>query len=105
VEEYVCVTVQSQPNEAEAAFSSRLSRFWTHMLRQFPIEFESVYAETTTFEPSGNRLTRQYLATAGVIPLLEAEMGRHGIEYLPIDLDETFSKYEAVSPEWMQIEH
>lgn len=105
MEEYVCVTVQSQPNEAEAAFSRRLSRFWTHMLRQFPIEFESVFAETTNFERTGDRLTRQYLAAAAVIPLLESEMQRHGIDYLPIDLDETYSKFEAVSPEWMQIEH
>lgn len=105
MDELVSLTVQSQPSEAQAAFAARLSRFWTHMLRQYKTEFEQVYAERTVFEAAGDRITRQYLVGLNVIPLLEAELARHGIEHLPIDTDDVYSKYEAVSPEWMQIEH
>ena len=103
--DYVCVTVLSNAGESQADFSARLSRFWTHMLRIHKADFEKLYAETTQFERKGDRLSRQYLAEAGAIPLLEEELRMAGVQFEPIDLDETFSKYEAVPPEWMQIEH
>src|SRR5262249_56587762 len=105
VHDYVCVTVRSQPGEAEAEFAARLSRFWTHMLRDRTADFERVYAETTRFEPAGDRLTRQYLAELGVADLLEGELAAAGLEHEPIDRDDLFSKYEAAPPDWMQIEH
>jgi hypothetical protein len=105
MDEYVCITVLSNPGESEAEFSARLSRFWTHMLRTRKADFEKVYAETTVFERSSDHFTRQYLAEIGVVGLLEKEMGSADIALEPISLDEIFSKYEAVSPDWMQIEH
>ena len=105
VDDYVCITVLSNPDESQPDFSARLSRFWTHMLRARKSDFEKVYAETTDFEPKGARLTRQYLAKADVIAILEAEMKTAGIEHAPVDPDDLYSKYEAVSPHWMQIEH
>lgn len=103
--DYLCVTVVSKPGESEGAFSARLSAFWTHMLRGQKADFEKVYAETTEFEKDNVRLSRQYLAEAGVINLLETELRGAGLDFEPIDRDEVFSKYEAVAPEWMQIEH
>ena len=50
MEEYVCLTVLSRPGEAQADFASRLSQFWTHLLRNRKADFEKVYAETTSFE-------------------------------------------------------
>jgi len=105
VDDYVCVTVCSQPGEAEADFAARLSRFWTHMLRARPDEFERVYAETTKFERHGDRLARQYLAELGVADLLEQELAAAGLQHQPIDRDDLYSKYEASPPDWMQIEH
>ena len=105
MDEYVCITVLSNPSESQADFSARLSRFWTHMLRTRKPDFEKVYAETTAFAPTGDRLSRQYLAELTVIGVLKDEMRTAGVAFAPIDPDDLYSKYEAVSPEWMQIEH
>ncbi len=105
MEEYVCITVRSAEGEGEADFSARLSRFWTHMLRSRPDDFEKVYAETTKFELSGGRRTRRYAVEDAVVEVLEAELSRAGLEHEPVDRDDVYSKYETVAPEWMQIEH
>jgi hypothetical protein len=105
LEEYVCITVLSAPGEAQPDFSVRLSRFWTHMLRNHKADFEKVYAEKAGFEEKGNRLARLYLVREGVVPLLEREFAKVGVEYEEIDRADTYTKYEAVAPEWMQIEH
>ena len=105
MDDYLCLTVLSKPSESEADFSSRLSRFWTHMLRNFKADFEKVYAETTEFESAGDCLSRMYLFQVDVIARLEAELQTAGINHESIDRDEVYSKYEAVPPEWMQIEH
>jgi hypothetical protein len=105
VNDYLCVTVVSVPGESQPEFSARLSRFWTHMLRTQPDEFEKVYAETTAFGHEGDRVTRQYLVEDGVVDLLEREFQAAGVEHQPIDRDDTFSKYEATPPDWMWIEH
>ena len=103
--EYICLTVLSRPGESQADFAARLSRLWTYMLRSRQDDFEKVYAETTAFEQTGDRLTRQYLAEAGVRAVLEIELAAAGVEYEPIDPDDLYPKYEAAPPHWMQIEH
>jgi hypothetical protein len=105
VDEYVCVTVRSRPGEGTADFAARLSHFWTHMLRNHKGDFERVYAETTCFAEDAGRWTRQYLVADEVVSLLERELQAAGLDHAPTDRDEVFTKYEAVPPEWMQIEH
>lgn len=105
MDRYVCITVLSNPGEAQADFAARLSRFWTLMLRSNQDDFEKVYAETTAFVEQGTLLSRQYLVEADAIDTLETELQAELIAFVPIDRDDLFSKYEAVSPEWMQIEH
>ena len=105
MDEYVCITVISKPGESTGEFAARLSQLWTHLLRTWKDDFEKVYAETTSFELKGDRHTRQYLAEADVISLLEAEMRAAGVDFEPIDCDDLYSKYEAAPPHWMQIEH
>jgi hypothetical protein len=105
VDEYLCITVVSRPDEGQPEFSGRLSQFWTHMLRTHPDEFEKVYAETVKFESAGGRLSRQYLVEGAVADLLEREFAAAGLGHEPIDRDDTYSKYEAVPPAWMWIEH
>jgi hypothetical protein len=104
-DDYLCLTVVSLPGEGESAFKSRLSQFWTHMLRNHKDDFEKVYAETVKFGAEGNRVTRQYLVEATVVDLLEREMSTAGIAHEPIDRDDTYSKFEATPPDWMWIEH
>src|SRR5437764_1754278 len=103
--DYVFITVVSESSESEADFSARLSRFWTHMLRTRKPDFEKVYAEATAFEEQEGRLARQYLAEAEVVDVLELELRAAELDHEPIDRNEVYSKYEAVAPEWMQIEH
>jgi hypothetical protein len=105
MDEYVCLTVLSQIGESQGDFAARLSRFWTHMLRNRKSDFEKVYAETTKFGADDDRLSRQYLAQLEVIDILEAEMQSAGVEFKPVDRDDIFSRYEATPPDWMQIEH
>jgi hypothetical protein len=99
------LTVKSRPGEAEAEFKSRLSTFWTGQLRTHADEFEKVYAETVEFEKDGDALTRQYLIEASVADLLEKELRAGEVDFLPLDRDELYSKYEAAPPDWMWIEH
>ena len=105
MDEYVCITVRSKIGESQPEFAARLSRFWTHLLRTRKADFERIYAETTSFEETDERLSRQYLAKAEVLDVLEAEMKTAGVDHAPVDLDDVYSKYEAVRPHWMQIEH
>jgi hypothetical protein len=105
VDEFVCVTVRSTAGESEADFSARLSRFWTHMLRNHLADFEKVYAETTRFEQSAGCRSRRYAVESDVVDTLLGEFARAGLEHEPVDRDDVYSKYETVAPEWMQIEH
>lgn len=105
MDEYLCLTLLSDAGEPEADFKGRISRFWTHMLRSRPDDFEKVYAEAVHFEPAGDRLSRKYLVEAGVVPVLEAELRAAGVGYQPIDPDDLYTKYEAAPPDWFWIEH
>jgi hypothetical protein len=106
VDEYLCLTVLSRSGETAAKFAARLSQFWTRMLRERPAEFEKVYAETTAFENEpGAVLSRKYLVAIEVADIFADEMIATGIGHLPVDHHETYSKYEATPPEWMQVEH
>ena len=103
--DYICLTLLSNPGEGEAAFKARLAAFWTHMLRNKPTAYEGVYAEATQFERMEDQLTRQYLVEDRAIDALAPELAAHGVLAAPVDRDETYSKYEATSPDWFQIEH
>jgi hypothetical protein len=105
VDDYLCITVISHPGEGQGPFAARLSRFWTHMLRNHPHEFEKVYAETTAFEAAGDRVSRQYLVEEIVADVLEREFLAANVEHEPIDRGDRYSKYEATPPDWMWIEH
>ena len=105
MDEYNCITVLSQPGEGQGEFASRLTQVWTRMLRQRKADFEKVYAETAQFEEAGGCWSRQYLVKTDAAGIVEAELRGAGIDFEPIDSEELFSKYEAVAPEWMQIEH
>jgi len=105
VVEYLCLTLVSRPGEGEAGFKSRLSAFWTAMLRERPADFEQVYAETTAFEADGDRVSRKYLIEAGAADALASVLRSAVMDFQPIDPDDLYSKYEAAPPDWFWIEH
>jgi hypothetical protein len=105
VTEYVCLTAVAAAGESEAAFKARLTAFWTHLLRTNPDQYERVYAEATRFGVDGGRATRQYLVEAGAAGAVTAELAAAGVEFVPVDPDDTYTKYEATSPDWFQLDH
>jgi hypothetical protein len=105
MEEFQGITLKGKNGEMAPAFSGRLSVFWTLVLRQVPELFEKVYAETTEFEDHQGCPTRKYAVEPdGVAPLLQLVQA-NGLEFLPPDPDDTYTRHEAVAPEWWQIEH
>ncbi len=103
--EYLCLTLLGEPGESEPAFKARLTAFWTHLLRNRPEEYERVYAEATRFGETDGRVSRQYMVEVDAVDAVTAALSEFGIGYLPPDPDDTYSKYEATSPDWFQIEH
>jgi len=103
--ELVCVTLVGRLDEAEKLFQGRLSTFWTHMLRNFPDDYEQIYAEASRAGTCEGRITRQYMVAVDGLETLTTELAGAGIDHEPIDADDTYTKYEAVSPDWFQIDH
>lgn len=105
MDEFVCLTLLGEPGEAEAEFRSRLTAFWTHVLRTRPDEYEQVYAEAKGYEESGGLVAKQYMIRPAVADVLAAELTTKGMRFEEIDLDDTYNKAEASSSEWFQIPH
>ena len=71
-----------------------------------PHEAEDVVQEAWLRAVSSlDRWSRQYLTHLDVVDVVEAELRTADFDLEPVDRDELYSKYEAVPPEWMQIEH
>jgi hypothetical protein len=45
------------------------------------------------------------MVEAAAIDAIVAELARGQMAHMPVDLDETYSKYEASGPDWFQIDH
>jgi hypothetical protein len=102
--EYVCLTLLGHAGESHGAFQSRLYAFWTHILRTRPDDYEKVYSEAVEFEDDADRPARRYMVEPGVVDALAAELDTQGVAYHPVDRDDLYSKAEASSSEWFQIE-
>lgn len=103
--EYLCVTLLSKPSETESAFKARLAAFWTRLLRTRPDDYLKVYAEASKFGTDDGRVTRQYMVELEGVDALLADLTGNEIEYKPVEMEDTYSKYEAASPDWFQIPH
>lgn len=103
--EYVCLTVVALAGETESAFKARLAAFWTHMLRNNLETYERVYAEATRFGLTDGGISRQYMVEADAATAVVDELSTLQLRSLPIDADDTYTKYEATSPDWFQISH
>ncbi len=104
-DEFLCLTLVSLPNEAEATFKTRLVEFWTHMIRNLPDDYEKVYSEARGFESDDDSITRQYMIGIDVWPILEPVLKARKMGHLPMDEDDTYNRAEASSSEWFQIPH
>jgi hypothetical protein len=105
MDEYLSLTLLAAAGESEAAFKSRLTAFWSAFVREFPDDFEKVYAEKVKYGRDGGVLTRQYLIETVVADTLTAALKAAGLAYEPLDRDDVYSKYEAAPPEWFWLEH
>ena len=45
------------------------------------------------------------MVEAAAVAALTDELKAAGVDYLPVDDDDVYSKYEAAPPEWFWIEH
>ena len=102
---YLCLTLLANAGEAEAAFKSRLTAAWTHLLRTAPDAYEAVYAEAKEFETTGGRVSRAYVVEVDAADAVVAALATQGLTAQPIDPDDTYSKYEVSGSEWFQIPH
>ena len=105
LDEYVCLTVRTRPDEPADGFNKRLIDFWSGMLRTRKDDFERVFAETTRVAAAGDRLTRQYFVAADAADAVAGELAGAGLDHDPPDHEDLYSKYEATPPEWFQIPH
>lgn len=105
MDEFLCVTILAHPGEAETDFKKRLIAFWSIMLRQYESSYEGVYAEATHFGQQDQRATRQYFVAVEVYPVVQQALEAHGFSIAAIDLEDTYSRYEATPPDWFQIDH
>ena len=103
--EYVCLTLIADPGETEALFRSRLTSLWSHMLKTSPADYEMIYSEAVEFETSRDIVTRRYMVDPAVLPALLPILESRSLFALPVDADELYSKAEASSNEYFQIDH
>lgn len=104
-DEYLCVTILARTGEEESTFKTRISEFWSGLIRGNPDLFERVYAETTAFERHDDKLTRKYLVEADAAGEVCSAMTAAKLDFLPLDPDDLYTKYEAAPPDWFWIEH
>lgn len=103
--EYLCLTLVANAGESEVSFKSRLAAFWTFLIRARPDDYVKVYAEASKFGNVGGRISRQYMVEVDGADALFSDLETNAISVEPVDRDDTYSKYEAASPEWFQIPH
>ena len=103
--EYLCLTLTANAGESEAAFRSRLTAAWTHLLRADPDTYEAVFAEAKEFDTTNGRVSRAYMVEAEAAELVAESLVANGLNVRPIDADDVYSKYEASGSEWFQIPH
>ena len=104
--EYLCLTLLANAGESEAAFKSRLTAFWTHSV---PPRGRIL---TTPCSPR-RKTSTPYLAVCRVRPMVEADaadvvvaaLAANSGDVLPLDRDDTYTKYEVSGSEWFQIPH
>jgi hypothetical protein len=102
--DYLCLSLLGRPGESAPAFQSRLYAFWTHVLRNRPALYERVYSEAVEFEEDAGRVVRRYMVEPDAVDALLPELAAQDIGFADVDRDDVYSKAEASTNEWFQIE-
>ncbi len=103
--DYLCLTLLATDGESEGAFKSRLTVFWSHLIRARPDTYEAVYAEASHFGTTDGRVSRAYMVEADAAEEVVLALVAAGITTLPVEHDDVYTKYEASGREWFQIPH
>jgi hypothetical protein len=105
MDEYLCLTLVGHPGEDEPAFKSRLTAFWTLLLRGQPDVYDAVFAEAKAFGVEGGRVSRAYMIEVSAAPAVRAAATAAGVAALELDEDDVYTKYEASGSDWFQLAH
>lgn len=105
MDEYLCLTVLGRDGEDEPAFKARLTAFWTLLLRGQPDVYDGVYAEARAFGFERGRVARQYMVASGAAGAVAEALSAAGLDALPLDPDDVYTKYEASGSDWFQLAH
>ena len=105
MDEFVCLTVLGEAGEETTRFRSRLTAFWTVVLREYPDIYEQVYSEAVDFESEKGCVSKQYMMQPAAVEQLSGLLLQRGLKARPVDLDDTYNKAEASSSDWFQINH
>jgi hypothetical protein len=103
--EYLYLILLANADEAESAFKARLTAAWTQLLRSAPDTYDAVYAEAKAFDRTNGRVSRAYMVEADAADAVAAALTASGVEVVPLDPDDVYSKYEASGGEWFQLAH
>ena len=103
--EYLCLTLLARADEPEDVFKTRLTAFWTHVLRTQPDTYDAVFAEAKTFDTTDGHVSRAYMIEADAIDAVTQALVASGVDAAPVDADDLYTKYEASGSEWFQLAH
>lgn len=103
--DYLCLTIVANAGETEPAFKARLTAFWSHLIRAAPDTYDAVFAEAKAFEAHAGKVSRAYMVEADAAETLIAALAAADLAALPLDPDDTYTKYEASGSEWFQLAH
>lgn len=105
MDEYLCLTLLGNAGEAEPAFKTRLTAFWTLLLRAQPDVYDAVFAEAKAFGSEAGRVSRAYMIEASAAPAVREAATAAGVAATELDEDDVYTKYEASGSDWFQLAH
>lgn len=105
MDEYLCLTLLGNAGESEPTFKSRLTAFWTLLLRGRPDVYDAVFAEARAFGTDGGRVSRAYMIEARAARAVCEAATASGIGAQELDEADTYTKYEASGSDWFQLAH
>jgi hypothetical protein len=105
MDEYLCLTFVGNAGEVEAAFKTRLTAFWTLLLRSQPDVYDAVFAESKAFGSEAGRVSRAYMIEASAVRAVREAATAAGLDVEEFDEDDVYTKYEASGSDWFQLAH
>jgi hypothetical protein len=105
MDEYLCLTLLGNAGESEPAFKSRLTAFWTLLLRGNPDVYDAVFAEARAFGFEAGRVSRAYMVKASAARAVCEAARAAGIDAQEPDETDVYTKYEASGSDWFQLAH